>query len=357
MAAVQEALAEHVDLTVVFCAQAGTRGAAWEFADGLPFDHAIVGGLTLRRRWTHATDYYLSPRILTTLLRLRPDVVVAAGWSLPTAYAAVYTRLRRAGLVIHSDGTSFSERQLDLLQRISRKVLVAARPMCVANSRLAAERFAELGVPAERLFMAPHSTKLTDLWRVAEQRSAGKAGRLRVLCVGRLIPRKGVDLLVRAVHRAAEREPGISLTLVGSGPEEDALRALAASLDVGVEFRGFVDQPGLAAEYADADVFAFPTRDDPFGLVVLEAAAAGMPVLASPFGGATPELVVDGTNGYVLDPTDIDAWADALVRMAREPDLRAQMGAAAHELTLLRTPDAAARGYVAAGEAALGALA
>ena len=75
--------------------------------------------------------------------------------------------------------------------------------------------------------------------------------------------------------------------VVGSGPEEAALRALTADLGLveAVEFLGFVDQPGLPAVYEAADAFAFPTLDDPFGVVLLEAAASGLPLVASPFGG------------------------------------------------------------------------
>jgi glycosyltransferase involved in cell wall biosynthesis len=349
MAAVQAALAELVDLTVVFCSQTGTRGAAWEFADGLPFRHEVVEGLTIRRRSTDATDYYLSPRIFGALWRRRPEVVVCAGYSVPTLYAAQYCKLTGAGLVIHSDGTSFSERSLNPLQQVARRVLLGLEPACVANSTLSAERFAELGVPPERLFLAPHSTQLRDLWEVAARRRIGDPGELRVLCVGRLIPRKGIAHLIRAVAKAARHEPGITLRLVGTGPEEEALRALAAETVAPVEFGGFVDQPGLPAEYAAADAFAFPTLDDPFGLVLLEAAASGLPLVASPHGGATTDLVVENGNGFVREPTDEDALADVLVRLARDPLLRSRLGKAAHAQTKHRTPERAAQGYVAAG--------
>ena len=357
MAAVQAALAELVDLTVVFCSRTGTRGADWAFADGLGFRHEIIEGLTVRRRSPDATDYYLSPRIFGTLWRLRPQVVICAGYSIPTLYAAQYAALTGAGLVIHSDGTAFSERALNPVQRAARKILLGRRPSCVANSRLAAERFSELGVAPERLFLAPHSTRLTDLWDVASRRRIGEPGELRVLSVGRLIARKGLDHLVRAVAAAAQDEPGITLRLVGSGPEEGRLRALADDLGAPVEFAGFVDQPGLPAQYADADVFAFPTLDDPFGLVLLEAAAAGVPLLASQHGGATTDLVVDGRNGFVCEPTDEARWTKHLVRLAHDPLLRMRLGRAAHEATLERTPERAARGYVAAGTSALEAAA
>jgi glycosyltransferase involved in cell wall biosynthesis len=162
-----------------------------------------------------------------------------------------------------------------------------------------------------------------------------------------------VDLLVRGVARARAGGTAVTLTVGGSGPEDARLRSLAAALEVPVSWRGFVDQPDLPPLYAEADAFALPTLDDPFGIVVLEAAAAGLPLIASPFAGATEDFVVDGVNGFVVDPSDEAALADAIARLAAQPDLRARMGEAAHEASRTRTPEAAAHGYLEAVEAAI----
>jgi glycosyltransferase involved in cell wall biosynthesis len=351
MASVFEALADQVDLTVLFCSRSGTRGTDWSFADGLAFPHRILEGLTIRRRSADATDYYLSPRIPRALFELRPDVVISSGYSIPSAYAALYCKLTGSGLVLQSDGTSFSERNFGRAQLFARRFLMGLDPCCVANSELAAERFLELGVRPQRLFRAPHSTNLARFWAVADGRPAERE-RVTVLSVGRFIPRKGVNLLVDAFARAVAVDPRLRLVLVGNGPEEDALRAQARRLGVEVEFRGFVDQPQLPALYAEADVFAFPTLDDPFGLVLLEAAAAGLPAIASPHGGATFDLIDEGETGYAIEPTDLDGWAEALVRLAQDAELRTRLGANAHRRSLGRTPAASAAGYVAAGRAA-----
>ena len=209
-------------------------------------------------------------------------------------FAALYGRLSGATLVIHSDGTSQSERGLNQLQLAARKILVREVAVCVGNSEPAVERFVELGVAPDRVFRAPHTTNIAPLHAVARSRDPSRP-RPRppaVLHVGRLIPRKGVDRLLRAFANARERV-ALRLILVGSGPQEPRLRELAADLGLGtdVEFRGFVDQPELAAVYAEADVFAFPTLDDPFGIVVLGSrggwAARGR--LAVRWGDARPD--------------------------------------------------------------------
>ena len=349
MAVVFEALARRSDLTVVFCSETGTRAMPWDIGE-LTFRHVVVGGLTVRRTHPDATDFYLSPRILRAIGRARPDGVVAAGYSVPTLYAAVWSRFTGRPFVIHSDGTSASERGYGRAQLIARRILLRRAAAAVANSGPAAERFRELGVPPDRLFLARHATRLEPMWQAGEARSYESGGALRLLAVGRLIPRKGFDRLLRGVARARARRASVVLTILGSGPEEGALRALANSLGLEgeVTFAGFVDQAGLPAHYSAADAFAFPTLEDPFGFVLLEAMAAGLPVVTSPFAGATADLVDDGDNGLVADPGDVEATADALVRLAGDAELRARLGRAARATTLDRTPDAAASGYVRA---------
>ena len=86
---------------------------------------------------------------------------------------------------------------------------------------------------------------------------------------------------------------------------------------------------------------------------MLEAAAAGLPLIASPWGGATADLVDDGVNGFVIEPTDTKAMTAALARLATDPALRSRMSGAAHEATRSRTPDASAAGYLRAVQSAL----
>jgi len=133
------------------------------------------------------------------------------------------------------------------------------------------------------------------------------------------------------------------------------LRGLVRDLGITdrVRFRGFMSQEQLPRAYAEADAYAFPTLDDPFGIVLLEAAVSGLPIIASPRGGATPDLLDDGVSGLVRDPDDTASWTQALVALADDPALRERLGRAAHRATIHRTPDAAAAGYARAVAAVL----
>jgi glycosyltransferase involved in cell wall biosynthesis len=354
MAAQFEALARRTSLRVIFCAETSSRAQPWQLGARLSFPHEVIGGVSLPSRIGGA-DMHLSPRILAAIARSRPDVVVASGYSMPSAYAALWCGAGGRPLVIHSAGTSRSERRLGRAQALSRRLLLARAATCAAASLPAAERFRELGVPPERIFLTTHTTDLAGFWLAGRQRTYGPAETLRIVSVGRLIARKGNDRLIRAAAAATEAGAAVELRFVGSGPEEERLRRLAAELgiDHAVRFDGFLDQAELPAAYAEADAFAFPTLRDVFGHVLVEAAAAGLPMLASTEAGATHDVIEHERNGLVVDPDDVAGIADAIVRLARDPALRERLGRAAHQSTLHRTPDRSAQGFVEAVEAAL----
>lgn len=157
-----------------------------------------------------------------------------------------------------------------------------------------------------------------------------------VTCISRLVPRKGQDTLIRVLPRVRARVPGTRLLIVGDGPDRDRLRRLAAEHGVGghVVFAGAVPAAELPAHHAVGDVFALPCRTrgggldvEGLGIVLLEAAAAGVPVVAGDSGGA-PETVLDGRTGHVVGGRDPAALAAALIGLLADPDLARATGAA-----------------------------
>jgi phosphatidylinositol alpha-1,6-mannosyltransferase len=163
-----------------------------------------------------------------------------------------------------------------------------------------------------------------------------------VACVSRLVTRKGQDALIQALPRIRRQARGARLLLVGGGPDEGRLRRLAAARRVtsAVVFTGPVPATELPAHQAVADVFAMPCRTrrggldvEGLGIVALEAAACGLPVVVGDSGGA-PETVRDGQTGHVVDGTDPFAVADAVAGLLADPDRAARMGAAGRQWML-----------------------
>jgi glycosyltransferase involved in cell wall biosynthesis len=160
----------------------------------------------------------------------------------------------------------------------------------------------------------------------------------RLLAVGRLIPIKGLDTLLRAVAAARTEVPALTLELAGAGPEEDDLRRLAAELglDEAVRFLGPVTPIGPVYERALAVVV--PSRGEGFGMVALEAMERGRAVVASRVGGL-PEVVVPGETGLLVPPDDLEALRAALVTVASDPAHAAKLGAAGRRRALEAFPE------------------
>jgi phosphatidyl-myo-inositol dimannoside synthase len=160
-----------------------------------------------------------------------------------------------------------------------------------------------------------------------------------VLCLSRLVPRKGQDMLIRALPAIRQRVDGAALVIVGGGPYLDTLRGLAERSGVAdhVTFTGGVPFAELPAYHAMADVFAMPCRTrgagldvEGLGIVFLEASASGVPVVAGSSGGA-PETVQHNKTGIVVDGTSVRQIADTVGELLADPERAAEMGAAGRE--------------------------
>lgn len=164
-------------------------------------------------------------------------------------------------------------------------------------------------------------------------------GRPVVLCLSRLVPRKGQDMLIRALPAIRERVPGTALVIVGGGPYRTSLQRLTHTFGVAehVVFTGGVPAEELPAHHAMADVFAMPCRTrgagldvEGLGIVYLEASSSGVPVVAGRSGGA-PETVVDGQTGTVVDGWDVGAIAAAVGDLLADPRRASAIGAAGRQ--------------------------
>ncbi len=211
-------------------------------------------------------------------------------------------------------------------------------------SRYTRSRFASAFGPEASLEYLPPGVD-TDRFRPdpagrAELRDRYRlGGRPTVVCVSRLVPRKGQDVLIKAMPSIRRRADGAALVIVGGGPYLETLRTLAQDCGVAdhVTFTGGVPGDELPAHHALADLFAMPCRTrgggmdvEGLGIVFLEASATGVPVIAGESGGA-PEAVQHNKTGLVVDGRSVDKVADAVTELLTDRDRAAAMGAAGRQ--------------------------
>lgn len=192
------------------------------------------------------------------------------------------------------------------------------------------------GAPAERIHFATHTVNISHFEAVAtaarpcratQRRQLGLEG-TTFIYVGRLWWGKGINCLLEAFEVVQHiSDAPVSLLLVGDGQEEDKLKKTCFERGIrNVIFAGFQQKPDLPRYYALADVFVFPTLGDPYGLVVDEAMACGLPVISTSAAGEIYDRIEHGVNGYIVPPKDSAALAERMLHLAQNPDIAPQMG-------------------------------
>jgi phosphatidylinositol alpha-1,6-mannosyltransferase len=248
---------------------------------------------------------------------------------------------RPYGVVLHGSELTVPG-HLPFVQLLARRTLRGARLVVAAGGYPAAEghRVAGRALPTVVVPPGVDTSRFVPLdlaARTAARESFGlDPAAVVLLGLSRLVPRKGFDVLLQAVRRASDEVESLHVVIAGDGRDRARLEQLAGALAVPTTFLGPVADDALPALYGCADVFAMVCRDrwlgleqEGFGIVFLEAAAAGVPAVAGRSGGSA-EAVVDGETGLVVDdPRSVDDVADALLALLDDPARRARMGAAA----------------------------
>ncbi|MEU7818593.1 glycosyltransferase family 4 protein [Pseudonocardia sp. NPDC049154] len=281
--------------------------------------------------WTLAMGHTLVRTALTRLGDWRPDVVHAHDW-LVAHPATTLADVLGAPLVATVHATEAGRHAGWLSAPLNRQVhsvewALANRAdavvTCSAAMRAEAAQLFDLDPDAIHVV---HNGIDARGWRVGRERAAAVRDRYApgdaplLLFVGRLEYEKGVQDLLAALPRIRRRHPGARLLVAGTGTQRDLLRSEARRHRVGraATFTGHLPDGDLAALLAAADAVVLPSRYEPFGIVALEAAAAGATLVASTAGGLG-ELVVEGETGWSFPPGDVPALAAAVDRALADP--------------------------------------
>ena len=248
------------------------------------------------------------------LKRYAPDVIISTELGIRSVLAAMYRRGRKdVRLVLWATLSQRTEATRGWLRHMIRRWLMSYVDAVFVNGKGGTAYLRSLGFRGPMYFVpyaiesAPFRTDSYD----------PQPNVFRLLYTGQLIPRKGLPEFCSILSRWCQDHPGttISLTLVGEGPDREAILATPHPASLTVEVFNRVDQDALRGYYEDADVFAFPTLGDEWGVVVNEALIAGRPILGSIHSQAVSELVTEGSNGWIWDPDQPGSLYQALTRV------------------------------------------
>jgi glycosyltransferase involved in cell wall biosynthesis len=288
-------------------------------------------------------DSYLhvTTGLVGALRELRPDVIVVGGWD-QVAYLQAYglRSMLRAKFIWWVESNLRDRRAESPMLRRTKRALLEGVDGVVVPGTASKTYVAALGADDARIWVAPNAVDNERYRRKIVDRGA-RSGPTQVLFVGRLESEKGVLTLLDAWTMTDDGE----LTIVGDG----SLRARVAARVAGstmppVHLRGHLERDDLAERYARADVFVFPSVSDPWGLVLNEAMAAGLPLVATSAPGAVDDLVFHGRNGLVVEPLDASGLAGAISTLTADPALRRSMGEESSSIIAGFEPEAWAAG-------------
>jgi glycosyltransferase involved in cell wall biosynthesis len=288
----------------------------------------VAAGDRLVTRWPTA-DHAVGKIASRRLARANPDLIHAHfGIDGMTAVGASDALRLPLAVTFHGFDASASGRPGLGRYFAALPSLFRRSAALIAVSTFVADRLRAMGAPAERIHIhhiGVHVPARADL-------PSGEG--MHVLFVGRLVPKKGADVLLRAFARLPQPLRSTPLVIVGEGHLRPGLEALAAELRLTVTFTGEISSAEVEARMRSALVLCVPSRTAPDGdseglpMVALEAASWGVPVIAANHAGIG-DAVVDGESGLLFPEGDARALADALAGLLRDPEARRTLGAAA----------------------------
>ncbi len=347
-----EELSRHLALALV---DAGDQVEVWtpHPDDGRPESVEIRDGIVVRRipmplpatnlpslhRWLTT-----GPRTLFALRHavdaFRPDLAHVQCFGPNGAYATALSRMAHIPLVVTLQGETMMDDadifdESRVLRAALRSGLKRASAVTACSAFTLSDAESRFGLEPGRGTVIPNGVVLgqpgaaTEPGPPAFRPVPGEPARPYILGLGRVVEKKGFDLLLAAFAALGEQERVADLVIAGAGPALAGLEEMAAELGIArfVHFVGRLSREDVAAAMDGATLFVMPSRLEPFGIVVLEAWRAGVAVVATTHGGA-PEFVDDGETGVLVDPFDTPAFTAALARLLTDTAGRQAIGRA-----------------------------
>jgi len=278
------------------------------------------------------------PTILWQLSRMRPSVVLTSGLNLWSAFTLLFKKITKCRVVLLWEGVSPSIAGMNSPLRLAaRRIMAREFDAAISNTRAGVQYLRDvLGMPSDRVVQHPVEVAEAPALKPlnGDLSVEGRDAAFAFLAVGQLIERKGIHRLFEAARLLQSRGMhDFIIQIVGTGEMAATLqRQIAGSpLDKVVRWIGPVSYEKLGACYEACDAVVFPSLEDTWGMVVLEALCLGRPVLCSKYAGSK-EMIQDGENGFVFDPHNPEGLADRMELLLRVPALAQRLGEKAKEI-------------------------
>jgi glycosyltransferase involved in cell wall biosynthesis len=346
-----------VDLHVVFLSETDGGLRQWRvYKDEIRFSYEVLPSARIRMG---RSSVLLNWKLRSCLKKFAPETMICGGYNYVASWEALWwAKKHGAELVLWSESNRHDQRAgLEWVESL-KAYFLSRCDRFVVPGKASFEYLQSLGSADDNISIAPNA--VDNDWFLTQAESVRKfSSEFRetqalperfLLYVGRLVPEKGVfDLLEAYAGLGAGVRSSVGLVFAGNGPSKAELEWQAQNVSPGlISFPGFLHREDLAGLYALADALILPTHSDPWGLVVNEAMACGLPVIVTSVAGCSADLVEDGWNGYVVPPSDPEELRTAMDSLLVDSQLGQTMSVHSRRRIRDYSPEACAGGLAAA---------
>lgn len=345
-----------VDLHVIFLAETDKSLRKWKvYTEEIRFSYEVLPSWRL---WGGKNGLLVNRGLSSALRRANPQTIICGGYNYPASWGAWnWARRRDVRFILWSESNAQDQRVARSGVEWLKRTFVKGCDGFVVPGKSAGAYLQRLEAREGDIFVAPNAVDNEFFaTRAAEVRADDQGYRQCrglpqrfIICSARLIREKGIFDLLAAYAKLGEGiRSEVALVFAGDGPEQSRLATQAEHVRPGtVHFTGFVQREELAILYALAEFMVLPTHSDPWGLVVNEAMACGLPIVVSSLAGCAADLVEDGWNGCVVPPSDPETLSVRIDTLLRSYQLRQTMSSHSLERIQYYSPEECAAGLAA----------
>ena len=350
-----EALARHptIDLQVYYCAKTH-KNRRWDVLESNAYSHKVLPGIAIEAA---SITYHINPTILMQLAANQYDCVILGGSAdFTTQFSFFISKALKLPVILWSEMWEGGEGSLaKFVDPLTRFFIRNADALIVPGSR-SRDFHIKRGAAPEKVFIAPNIIN-NDVFFAKSSAFKQRGAQLKddlhlgnnmiVLFVGELNERKGVRFLLRAFTKLKSERENTTLVIIGDGELKSKLIQLVSNESLThIVFTGWISEEEKIKYYAIADLFVLPTLSDVWGLVVNEAMACGLPIVTTTAAGCASDMIVEGENGFIVEPQNVDALHEAMRRIVYD-ELREKMGEKSYEILRTRfSLDNAVNGFL-----------
>ncbi len=346
-----------IDLHVIFLAETDPTQRQWLVpTEEIHFSYQVLPNW---RRRIHDHNLLLNWGLEAALRQTSPDVIICGGYNYLASWLTLHWAQRnRVPLLLWTESTGLDRRSESVLLESLKARFIKDCAGFVVPGKASFDYLTNFGINSQHIFIAPNAVDnefFSQASRTARENIEVTREKMRLpvryfLFAGRLVRAKGIFDLVEAYGALPQTvRSEVGLVFVGDGPDRGSLEELAARVHPGsIHVAGFAQRDTLAAYYALADAFVLPTHTDPWGLVVNEAMACGLPIICSDVAGCASDLVAGNHNGRTFPAGDVQRLTAALLEIASDQELRASLVRNSETKIRQYSPEKCAAGMVSA---------